>query len=620
MTSSTAVPLNPSPPAPVWIHSGDGAVTDDFHHSMAPVFEYREEGTSLHERLRAIVEATQLGDLPPEVARLLEAIDGAFREKDAEAAALREELEDRPSILVEDPRAIAELRERTSQLEAIIESLPDSYARISADGVYLDFRRPKGRDFTVAVEQLRGRRYRETLPAEAAAAWDAAIAQAKATGKTTVFEFVLPTPNGRLNREARFTPYLDDQIIAVIRSTTKDKEMQAKLLVADRMASLGTLAAGVAHEINNPLAYAMNNLEAVALRRLPALIARLRDLGDDGADVAEELARAAVMIDVAREGCDRMRDIVRDLRTFTRGADEDRRVPVDLRRVLDASVNLAWNEIRHRARLVKEYGETPLVVANEARLGQVFLNLLVNAAQALQVGGAEDNVIRVITSSADGHVTVEVRDTGPGISAEHLARIFDPFFTTKPVGVGTGLGLWICQGIVSSLGGQISAENVPGGGAAFRVTLPANAGATGEAEAAAPAQPLPRTDAPRLRVLVGDDEAAIGRTLAIGLADEFDVTTATSGREGLELLSWSDRFDVVLCDLMMPDVSGMDLYDRVAGASARLRSRFVFVTGGAFTERARAFVQRGSAPVLEKPFDLTRLSAVLRDRGREPPR
>jgi CheY-like chemotaxis protein len=283
-------------------------------------------------------------------------------------------------------------------------------------------------------------------------------------------------------------------------------------------------------------------------------------------------------------------------------------------------VNLAWNDIRHRARLVKEYGETPLVLANEARLGQVFLNLLVNAAQALQVGGAEDNVIRVITSSADGHVTVEVRDTGPGISPEHLARIFDPFFTTKPVGVGTGLGLWICQGIVSSLGGQISAENGPGGGAVFRVTLPANAAATGEAEATAPAQPLPRTGTPRLRVLVVDDEAAIGRTLAIGLADEFDVTTATSGREGLERLSEGDRFDVVLCDLMMPDVSGMDLYDRVAEASARLGSRFVFVTGGAFTERARAFVQRVSALVLEKPFDLTRLSAVLRDRGREPPR
>jgi PAS domain S-box-containing protein len=409
-------------------------------------------------------------------------------------------------------------------------------------------------------------------------------------------------------------------VIAFGRDLTEQRQMQARLLLADRMVAVGTLAAGVAHEINNPLAYAMNNLEAVALRRLPALIGRLRELGDEAAGVAEELARTAAMIDVAREGCDRMRDIVRDLRTFTRGADEDRRLPVDLRRVLDASVNLAWNDIRHRARLVKEYGETPLVLANEARLGQVFLNLLVNAAQALQVGGAEDNVIRVITSSADGHVTVEVRDTGPGISPEHLARIFDPFFTTKPVGVGTGLGLWICQGIVSSLGGQISAENGPGGGAVFRVTLPANAAATGEAEATAPAQPLPRTGTPRLRVLVVDDEAAIGRTLAIGLADEFDVTTATSGREGLERLSEGDRFDVVLCDLMMPDVSGMDLYDRVAEASARLGSRFVFVTGGAFTERARAFVQRVSALVLEKPFDLTRLSAVLRDRGREPPR
>jgi CheY-like chemotaxis protein len=314
-----------------------------------------------------------------------------------------------------------------------------------------------------------------------------------------------------------------------------------------------------------------------------------------------------------------MRDIVRDLRTFTRGADEDRRVHVDVRRVLDASINLAWNEIRHRARLVKEYGDIPPVMANEARLGQVFLNLLVNAAQALPEGGAEENVIRVVTFAVEGDVCVEVRDTGAGVAREHLGRIFDPFFTTKPVGVGTGLGLWICQGIVSSLGGQISAENTPGGGAVFRVLLPA---ATGPADEHSPIRrpsPPPPT-APRLRVLIVDDEVAIGRTLAIGLADDFEVATAESGRQALELLGAEDRFDVVLCDLMMPEVSGMEVYERVAERWPRLATRFVFVTGGAFTERARAFVERVGAPVLEKPFELASLSALLRERGREPRR
>jgi CheY-like chemotaxis protein len=337
-------------------------------------------------------------------------------------------------------------------------------------------------------------------------------------------------------------------------------------------------------------------------------------MGGEAAILGEQLSQAAAMIDVAREGCDRMRDIVRDLRLFTRGADEDRRTLVDVRRVIDASINVAWNEIRHRARLVKDYRDVPPVIANEARLGQVFLNLLVNAAQALHVGDAAENVIGVTVAAEAGNVTVEVRDSGPGIPPGHLARIFDPFFTTKPVGVGTGLGLWICHGIVTSLGGTISADNAPGGGAVFRVVLPA------AAESVAERTPSPHpaqvdAEAPRPRVLVVDDEIAIGRTLAIGLADEFEIATATSGREALELLAVEDRFDVVLCDLMMPDVSGMDVYERVAETSPGLAARFVFVTGGAFTERARAFVERVRAPVLEKPFDLVTLSPILKSRA-----
>ena len=403
-------------------------------------------------------------------------------------------------------------------------------------------------------------------------------------------------------------------VIAFGRDLTEQRQMQARLLLADRMVSVGTLAAGVAHEINNPLAYAMTNLEAVAARRLPPLVARLREMGDEAAVIGEQLSQAAAMIEVAREGCDRMRDIVRDLRLFTRGADEDRRTLVDVRRVIDASINVAWNEIRHRARLVKDYRDVPPVVANEARLGQVFLNLLVNAAQALQVGSAAENVIRVTASTEAGNVAVEVRDTGAGIAPGHLARIFDPFFTTKPVGVGTGLGLWICHGIVTSLGGSISADNAPGGGAVFRVVLPPATQPVDE-RTPSPHPPAVDADAPRLRVLVVDDETAIGRTLAIGLADEFEVATATSGREAIELLADEDRFDVVLCDLMMPDVSGMDVYERVAERSPRLAARFVFVTGGAFTERARAFVEHVGAPVLEKPFDLATLSPILRKRA-----
>src|ERR1019366_3468677 len=235
-----------------------------------------------------------------------------------------------------------------------------------------------------------------------------------------------------------------------------------------------------------------------------------------------------------------------------------------------------WNEIRHRARLVKEYGDVPLVLATEARLGQVFLNILVNAAQALEVGDAAENVIRVrAATERDGQVVVQVSDTGPGIPPDILDRIFDPFFTTKPVGLGTGLGLWICQGIVTSLGGEITAESRPGEGATFRVVLPsaisADRPSTPEPPAVAPAP-----DARRLELLVVDDEIAIGRTLAIALADEFEVATATSGRAALAILAGEPRFDVVLCDLMMPDVSGMDVHERIARERPELAKRFVF--------------------------------------------
>ncbi|HEX8789609.1 MAG TPA: PAS domain S-box protein, partial [Polyangiaceae bacterium] len=338
-------------------------------------------------------------------------------------------------------------------------------------------------------------------------------------------------------------------VIAFGRDLTERKQMQARLLLADRMVSVGTLAAGVAHEINNPLAYVMTNLEMVAARRLPPIVARLKELESDQATrLAEEVSGAIAMIDVAREGSERMRDIVRDLRTFTRAADEEKRAAVDVRRVLDASINLAWNEIRHRARLVKEYDDVPPIVANEARLGQVFLNLLVNAAQALQVGAASENVIRVATSTdRAGHVIVEVSDTGPGIPDEILDRVFDPFFTTKPVGVGTGLGLWICQGIVTSLGGHITAESPATGGATFRVLLPSATSV--EQQAAKPATVAPAPPPPkRLRLLVVDDEIAIGRTLAIALGDAFEVTIATSGREALALLleGGERKFDVIL--------------------------------------------------------------------------
>ncbi|HWL88748.1 MAG TPA: ATP-binding protein [Polyangiaceae bacterium] len=406
------------------------------------------------------------------------------------------------------------------------------------------------------------------------------------------------------------------------RALSERKLIQARLLQSDRMASVGTLAAGVAHEINNPLAYVKANLDVLASRRIPQLAVLLRAAEEERIDMlgevpdenvyelSERLAQVSTMVDLAREGAERVRTIVRDLKTFSR-ADEETMTPIDVARVLDASVNMAWNEIRHRARLIKEYGDLPPIEANESRLGQVFLNLLVNAAQAIPEGRANEHEIRVRTHlDADERVVVAVSDTGSGIPPDSLGRIFDPFFTTKPVGVGTGLGLWICQGIVTALGGEIAVDSEPGRGTTVTCTIPQRY--------ARSQPPATRSESPRSarrgRILVIDDEPALGPSLAIALSDEHDVVSTASGREALELLGRDDRFDLILCDLMMPDITGMDVYESLKEHRQELAARMIFVTGGSFTQRSTDFAEAIAQRILEKPFDVQHVRELVRAR------
>ncbi len=378
------------------------------------------------------------------------------------------------------------------------------------------------------------------------------------------------------------------------------ERMQRQLIFADRMASVGTLAAGVAHEINNPLAYMIANLDML-----------VEEIGGlPSGPVSAQLAEWAEMVIEAREGTERIRKIVRGLQTFSR-AEEERRTVVDVRPVLDLSINLASNEMRHRARLVKDYGAIPLVVADGARLGQTFVNLLVNAAQAIPEGFAEANEICVATSTdAVGRAVIEIRDTGPGIPVGVIGRVFDPFFTTKPIGVGTGLGLSVCHNIVTSLGGEITARNQKGRGAIFRVVLPAASGSLGETPGAAAEKGAAKSR--RAAVLIVDDDRAVGAALGRVLRGH-DVTVVTSGKEALALLRSGKPFDVVLSDLMMPEMSGMDLYDELALSSPQAAKRMIFVTGGAFTPAANAFLDRVPNQRLLKPFDAAAVRRLVEE-------
>ena len=255
-------------------------------------------------------------------------------------------------------------------------------------------------------------------------------------------------------------------------SAARDLRERRQAEAALRLASIGTMAAGMAHEINNPLAYVIGNLEWVAqqVRRRCAADGE-RGAGAPPGSPLEPIEQALAE---TVEGAERIRDVVKDLKLFARAADgASRNEPADVVRALRGAVTLAQHEIRHRARLVQEYQELPPVAGSEHRLGQVFLNLILNAAQAIPEGHLAENLVRVAARrGAEDEVLVEVEDTGCGMSPQVLARIFDPFFTTKPVGFGTGLGLSICHGIVTSAGGRIDVSSRPERGSLFRVRLP----------------------------------------------------------------------------------------------------------------------------------------------------
>ncbi len=508
---------------------------------------------------------------------------------------------------------VARLEEQVRELRAALEDAAEGICRIDGAGRVVSVNRAFLRLFGLTAEQAPGRMWEELLVEEDRLATRADLVAAvekierertgvRADGSTFPLQLsIVPVADGP-GRAGVIGHYL------FIHDLSDRKRMENQLIFAGRMAAVGTLAAGVAHEINNPLAYIVANID-FARHQINTVASRLSRSAVAGgpAHVLDETGEA---LTEARQGAERVRNIVRDLRVFARG-DDDQSGPVAVRRVLDSSINIAWNEIRHRARLVKDYGETPLVEGNESRLGQVFLNLLLNAAHAIPEGETERNEIRVTTrTDGRGYAIVEVRDSGMGIPVEIRERIFDPFFTTKPVGEGTGLGLWICHGIVSALGGDVKVDSEIGRGSTFRVTLPP---ALMDAPATFSTPTIPDVDAKGGRLLVVDDEAMILGALRRSLGADYNVTCVGDGRRALERIKAGERFDVILCDLMMPELTGMDLHAELERIAPDQAGRMVFVSGGAFTPRAREFLERVPNARVEKPIDFQNLRVLLRN-------
>ncbi|MBW2264126.1 MAG: response regulator [Deltaproteobacteria bacterium] len=382
--------------------------------------------------------------------------------------------------------------------------------------------------------------------------------------------------------------------VGITRDMSERKELTAWMMKMDRMITIGTLAAGVGHEINNPLTYVIENVK-LAIEKLEAM----RDVDGIG-EILESLEEA-------RQGARRVGLVVRDLKTFSR-ADEDGRDTILLEDLIESATSMAWNEIRHRARLLKDLAPGLHVSANRARLGQVFLNLLLNAAHSIEEGRAEHNSIRVRSFQRDEHVLVEVEDTGMGIPPLVRERIFEPFYTTKPIGQGTGLGLSICREIVDAHAGELLLQSEVGRGTTFTVVLPlAEPAAPVDAEPSRPVEPVTAKG----RILVVDDEPMICSLVSRALGKEHEVIAETEARQAVELIKNGDRFDIIFCDLMMPEMTGMDLHAEIDLISPEQCERIVFLTGGAFTPRAREFLDSVENRRMDKPFDVRALKALV---------
>lgn len=375
-------------------------------------------------------------------------------------------------------------------------------------------------------------------------------------------------------------------------------ELETKLRSAERMSSLGEMAAGIGHEINNPLAYSLLNLDLLTDKLGVQFGSREEIPGP-----MRDLLRKSI------DGLDRVRDIVKGLKSFSR-QDESVLEPIDVSEPLESALAFTANETRHRARVVTELGSSlPRVLANSGRLAQVFTNLLVNASHALDIGRAHENTITVRSFvDAQDRVVVDIEDSGCGIPPENLNRVFEPFFTSKPVGVGTGLGLSICHGIIASFGGDIEIASEVGKGTRVRILLPAT---QEEIRLSETSEAAPCT-AGRKRILVIDDDRSLRDVIQTALSTDHDVIAMESAIEALQHLDdVRECYDWVICDVMMPAMTGMEFFETIRARGTGFEKKIILMTGGAFTPKVRSWMETLSNPKLEKPFRMKQLKELL---------
>jgi PAS domain S-box-containing protein len=400
-------------------------------------------------------------------------------------------------------------------------------------------------------------------------------------------------------------------IMALSHDVTELRRLQANAIQNDRAIALGTLAASLAHEINNPLSYLLAHAE-MCEKNLSQLELALESATDSAVHELRALTKQVRSdLEPVRGAAERVARITRQLKTLSRSPEEHRQ-PIDVRSVVLSVIELVGKRAEAFAQVRLELGTPAHVVADEARLVQVVLNLVLNAMQAVRGQRPANAEILVRARSEDERVALDVEDSGSGVPARDRERIFEPFFSTKEPGEGTGLGLFVCRNIVRDLGGEITVEDRPSGGARFRVTLPRFDGPVPNASSLPP-QSKPKPEK-RSRILLVDDEPSLVHAFAKCLRLEgHEVESARDGASALEVLLSDQPFDLIFCDLMMRGLTGMDLERALLERAPQRLSRIVFMSGGAYTPDARAFLEAHRAQSVDKPFDIVReVSARLR--------
>ncbi|RMH38473.1 MAG: response regulator [Deltaproteobacteria bacterium] len=482
--------------------------------------------------------------------------------------------------------------EAQRQFRALVDALPDA-AFVVRDGVVV-FANPAAVRLVDAggTDALVGRR------------WSELVSTGDASGQG-----ILRSAQGAA-REVEWTQSGDVVVdgapaaLVIVRDVTQRRELERQLALADRMASLSLIAAGVAHEVNNPLSLVTTNL---------ALAERAMASGDD----ARSYLRAA------RDGAERAAAVIGDLRALAKPAAATPEV-VAVRGVLESTATLVRARARDRAAVAVDAAPDVAVVADRGRIGQVVLNLTLNALDAVDPARAAVNRV-VLRARRDGDVAcIEVEDNGPGIPESVRERLFEPFFTTRGDRGGTGLGLAVARRIVEDAGGRIEVDTRVGRGTVFRVRLPAasalavapasTAGAPSAAPGREDAAPEAASTASRTgrRVLLVDDEPRLRRALADALAEGgYTVVTAGSVADAVARLDDAGAFDVIVCDYLLDGATGEALYEEVARRDRVLARAMVFMTGGAWLPEARAFLSRVGNPVLHKPFSPDELRTAI---------